>query len=105
MDVDYSDAKKIAKEKYDKTFVQCWKDLKNNPKLFVPNLLTFGSTLILVFLFFSVSGVLRYLQNQPIFFREVPITSLFTDAPLKIVAFFLVYVVVEFIIVDGHQYQ
>ncbi len=88
----------MEKEEYENLFRQSWIDLKNNLVVFVPNIFMFIISLGLVFLFFAGSGILSYLQNQPIFFREYPVSELFMQAPLKILILFLVYAVLEFLV-------
>lgn len=88
----------MEKEGYEKLFKQSWIDLKNNLVMFIPNIFMFVSTLVLVFIFFTTTGLVSYLQHQPVFFREYPIADIFTKAPIKILLLFIAYVVIEFIL-------
>ncbi|RJQ18236.1 hypothetical protein C4573_00760 [Candidatus Woesearchaeota archaeon] len=80
---------------YDGIFKQSWADLKKNPVLFLPSVLMFVISLVLVFLFFAFSGIVAYLQHMPIYFRENPLDLFITP---KILVAFLAYLVMEFIL-------
>lgn len=88
----------MQKEVYDRLFKKSWADLKNNPVLFVPFLLMLLASLVLVFLFFSVTGVFSYVQQLPIYFRENPFSAVLNNNIPQFIMFFIIYVVLELLV-------
>ena len=91
---------------YKEVFIKSWKDLKQNPILFLPDVIILVVNIILGVLFLNYSGLLKLLTDPDVIVKEleamIPIITLFLkENLLKIILSFALFVLTSFVIGSG----
>ncbi len=91
---------------YKEVFIKSWKDLKDNPILFIPDTLIFLLNIALGLLFLNYSGVSKLMTDPAILTKEVeamvPVLKLFfKENFLKLIISAALFVLTSFLIGSG----
>lgn len=91
---------------YKGLFIQSWKDLKDNPILFVPDVIVLFVNLILGFFFLKYSGILKLIMDPETLVKgiesAVPIIKLFLkENILRLIVTFVLSALTSFVIGSG----
>ena len=88
---------------YKKVFIKSWKDLKNNPILFIPDIIIFLMNVILGFLFLKYSGLFKILTDPNTLVEgletAVPLLKMFfQENMIRVIANLIFFALTSFII-------
>lgn len=91
---------------YKEVFNTSWKDLKNNPILFLPDFIMMVATLLLGWLFLHFSGITQFLASPDIIAKEIEelmpiVTGFFQENLLKLIIAFSLFILTSFILGSG----
>ncbi len=91
---------------YKRNFIYTWKDLKESPLLFLPDILGLMMNLTLFFLFLKFSGILSVILNPEILSKKLvdaapAIELFFKQNMLKVIFSLAIFVLTSFVIGSG----
>lgn len=91
---------------YKEGFIKSWKDLKNNPILFLPDVIIILVNMLLGFFFLKYSGLLKLITDPDLLLRELSVTApiiklFFKENILRIIIAVALFALTSFVIGSG----